>query len=370
MLDGRRIEWGEFEGAQWKRDIETGVVLKRRVSDRERGVVFISFEYEWSRLMQVPNLKEFARSYRLVLSPSWSPPHCLETTLFPALYPDRILSLISHLEDMRTLPRLSEKMVAVELFASSWVNPDGYTPVPFARKDIDLVVLANFSPYKRHFALFRALREMPREVRVVLVGRPLGDRTAAVIRKEAAAYGVADRFELMEDASDATLAEMLARAKTSAIFSRQEGSCVAVVESMFANTPVGLYADAHIGSRTFINPSTGRFFEHDHLSGQLMEFIASAERYSPRQWAIKNDISCWGSTATLNQALRAEALAAGEEWTEDIAVHHWRPNPELLLPADRERLRPALQDIEDRFGMRLGKPFRKQAGRGAEILQA
>ena len=253
LLKGRSIDWAEFEGSQFKRNIETGIVLKPQVSARERGVVFISFEYEWSRLMLVPNLQEFARSYKLVLSPSWSPLHSIETTLFPAMYPDRLFSLISHTDDMKFIPRLSEKMTPVELYASNWVNPEHFPEAIGQPKDIDLIVLANFSPYKRHFALFRACGDMPRSARVVLVGRPLGDRTAEVLRSEAAAYGVEDRFELVEGASDSMLGDLMARSRTSAIFSRQEGSCVAIVEAMFSNTPVGMYRDAHIGSRAFIN---------------------------------------------------------------------------------------------------------------------
>ena len=37
------------------------------------------------------------------------------------------------------------------------------------------------------------------------------------------------------------------------------GFCVAVVETMFAGTPLGIYQDAIIGSRVFINPHSGRF---------------------------------------------------------------------------------------------------------------
>ncbi len=200
-LQGRPIDWTEFVG-QMKRDrIEAAVVLKPYLGPKERGVVKISFEYQWARLLQIPNLEEFSKRYALVLAPSWSPPHSLETTLFPALYPDRIFSLISHADDLRILPRLADNVTAVPLYASSWVRPDLYQPVPFAQKDIDLIMVANFSVYKRHFALFRALRDMPRSARVVLVGRQLADRTTEVFRREAAAYGVNDRFELLENAS-------------------------------------------------------------------------------------------------------------------------------------------------------------------------
>ena len=353
-LAGRPFDWLALDPDLNRKRIEHALVLKPYLGEREPGVVMISFEYQWNRLTQVRNLDEFARRYKLVLSPTWSPPHVPGVCLFPHVYPGRILSMISHAEDLKILPRLAPNVSVVPLYASNWVHPDLYQPVPFAQKDIDLVMIANFSEYKRHFTLFRALRDMPRSTRVVLVGRPLRDRTAEVLRQEAAAYGVADRFELLVNATDAQVNAAVAGAKVSVILSRQEGSCVAVVESMFANTPVGLFHDARIGSRAFIGPETGRFLQHENLGRQLQEFIAQAEQYSPRQWVLENGVSCFGSTETLNWALKDEALASGQEWTQDIVAHHWRPHPELVSAADRERFQPDYDDILARFGLHFG----------------
>lgn len=355
-IGGRPIDWLAVDPDLKRNRIEHALVLKPYMGEREPGVVMISFEYQWNRLTRVPNLEEFARRYKLVLSPTWSPPHVPGVCLFPHVYPGKILSMISHADDLRILPRLSPNLSVVPLYASSWVHPDLYQPLPFARKDIDLVMIANFSEYKRHFALFRALRDMPRNTRVVLIGRPLRDRTGQVLRQEAAAYGVADRFELLENATDAQVNAAVAGAKVSVILSRQEGSCVAVVESMFANTPVGLFHDARIGSRAFIVPETGRFLQHENLGRQLQDFIAQAEQYSPRRWVLENGVSCFGSTETLNRTLRDEALASGEEWTQDIVAHHWRPHPELVSAADRERFQPEYDDILARFGVHFGFP--------------
>jgi len=139
------------------------------------------------------------------------------------------------------------------------------------------------------------------------------------------------------------------------ILSNQEGSCVAVVESMFANTPVGVYEDAIVGSRVFINEHTGRLFRRDSLGAQLRDFLAGAGSYEPRKWALENGLCCHGSTATLNRALRDSALATGEEWTRDIAVHHWRFDPVLLRAEDRIAFEPAYEEIRSRFGIRIGK---------------
>jgi glycosyltransferase involved in cell wall biosynthesis len=84
-------------------------------------------------------------------------------------------------------------------------------------------MLANFGKYKRHFALFKALRDMPRSVKVVCIGQHNDKRTREVLLAEAAAYGVADRFELKENAPDAVVFDCMARAKVNLIMSKREG---------------------------------------------------------------------------------------------------------------------------------------------------
>lgn len=355
VLQGRPFDWAEF-CPQFKRDrIEKAVVLKPWVSPREKGVLLISFEYQWARLAQLENLHEFADRYTLVLAPTWSPPHSIENSIFPAIYPGRLFYLISNVQDQEIFPRVSPNITTVPLYASNWVNPDIYTPVPFAQKDLDIVMLANFGTYKRHFDLFRALRDLPRNLKILLLGQRVGSRTPEVLMREAADYGVADRFELIESASDKFVNDAFARSKISLLLSKQEGSCVAVVESMFANTPVGIYEDAIIGSKAFVNSSTGRLLRNGDLAPQILEFLAQADTYSPREWVQSHDVSCFGSTKTLNAALRDAALAEGAEWTQDIAVHHWRHDPVLVFEEDRVRLACAFQDIRDRFGFALGK---------------
>jgi glycosyltransferase involved in cell wall biosynthesis len=352
-LDLTKVDWREAVPNVERRRMGKAVVLKPRIGPMEKGVVLVSFEDQWARLLWNCNLDEFSDSYTLVLSPSWSPPHSLINCLFPTAYPGQIFCLISNTKDLQIFPHLSKRYVMVPLFASSWVNPDLYKPLPFEKKDVSILMLANFGKYKRHFLLFKALREMPASVRVLLIGQEDGDRCSDTIMAEARAYGVQNRFELVVNAPHSTVIEALCRAKISVILSRREGSCVAVVESMFANTPVGLFEDAEIGSRLYINESTGRFIQYHNLSGQLMNFIATAHRYAPRAWAEKN-ISCFRSTNILNDTLKTHALAIGQTWTQDISVHHWRPDPQLLSADDRARMQASYDDIEMRFGITLG----------------
>jgi hypothetical protein len=152
------------------------------------------------------------------------------------------------------------------------------------------------------------------------------------------------------------IVDVYCRAKTTVILSRREGSCVAVAESLAADTPAAVLRDAMMGSRAFINPSTGRLLRHERLAEQLLDFLAEANagRYSPRQWAEAN-ISCFRSAAVMNDILRGHARGSGQQWTLDIAPVTWSPDPQLARPSDRTPIDPEREKIKREFGIELGK---------------
>lgn len=321
----------------------------------EQGVVFISFEYEWAKLLASPDLDEFAKRYTLVVSPTWTPPHSAVNCLFPRLYPGPIYCLISNKTDLETFPRLSKDYRMVDLFASSWVDPDLFNPRPGTERDIDLIMLANFGVYKRHHALFRALRDLPDDWKVVLVGQPNGARTAEVLLAEAEAFGVRDRIDLRQRVSDEEVCELLSRAKMSLICSRREGSCVAVVESMFADTPVALLNGAGIGSAAFVNDSTGAFLDESRLAEELESLHQKAGEMEPRKWCLENGIDTKSSSKRLNEILAGDSRERGLPWTTDIQPMHWRPNPLLTKPEDAPWSADETQKVNALTGIRFGE---------------
>lgn len=352
-VDPAQVPWAEFLSDFGQPSIKKTIVLKRYVSEREKGVVFFSFDNQMARLAKAGDLRRFAARYTVVLAPQWSPPHAVAPYLFPRLYPDPIFCLISNPRDLEIFPRISDRFRMVPLYASNWFDSRIYKPVDAAEKDVDILMVANFGKFKRHHAFFQALGSLPREYRVLLVGQNERGRTPETVLKEADAYGVRGRFEIRQDVPYEELQGLMARARTSVVLSRREGSCVVVVESIFANTPVGVYDDAEMGSRAFVNEHTGRLLRHNHLSAQLKDFVESSVRYQPRTWAIENGIDCVSSTQTLNQALKQSALSSGGLWTEDIATLRWRPDPQYYDPQDAERLRSCYEEIESSCGVKI-----------------
>lgn len=355
-IDPQQVPWAEFLPDFGLERIQKTIVLKRYVSEHEKGVVFVSFDSQMARLAKARDLREFSRRYTLVLSPQWSPPHSIASYLFPRLYPDPIFCLISNPRDLDIFPRISNAYKMVPLYASNWFDPRKYTAVPAAEKDIDILMVANFGKFKRHHAFFAALRELPRNYRILLVGQNERGRTRETVLSEAAAFGVRARFEIRQNVPYEELQELIARAKISLVLSRREGSCVVVVESMFANTPVGVYEDAEMGSRVFVNEHTGRLLKHSNLAAQLQDFVESSAQYHPRAWVMENGVDCVASSRRLNQILKQHALDSGGKWTEDVATLCWRPDPRYYDSRDGERLRPCYEEIESRCGIRITPP--------------
>jgi hypothetical protein len=164
---------------------------------------------------------------------------------------------------------------------------------------------------------------------------------------------VQDRFVQLSNQPYCEVTKWFCQARASVMLSKREGSCVVVAESMFADTPVAILRDAELGSRAFINDETGRFLDEATLARDLTEFVKHADAYHPRAWAERN-ISCYRSSQILNDALKQQALAEGQQWTLDLAPLQWAPEPMPAQVEDRVRLAGEREEIRRRFGLEIG----------------
>ena len=96
---------------------------------------------------------------------------CWSTTPFRRSFPGPVFTLISNPNDVAVFPRMSSNLIVVPLYASSWVNPDLFEPLPKSQRSWDLLMVANFAKFKRHHAFFAALRSMPSDLRILLIGQ-------------------------------------------------------------------------------------------------------------------------------------------------------------------------------------------------------
>jgi glycosyltransferase involved in cell wall biosynthesis len=335
--------------------VRNGIILKAP-SPGERGVLLITFEDQWLRLLRHGDRAALARDYELVLSPTWSPPYDLPMAAVAALWPgERIFTLLSNFADEEVYRRFHPKLRPVPLLASSWVDPEIHEGGA-VEKEFDVVMVANFSPYKRHRAFFAALaaaRKQGRKLRVLLAGVPWQGRTADSLQALANAYGVGDQITIRVNLSDQDLRRAIRSARTAVIFSLIEGSCVAAAECLLLDVPLGMLADAHIGSKAFINEQTGRLLRPGarRTASDLARFVDDSASFRARQWMLDREITFAGSTRVLNAALRE---ASGGTWTRDLVEHrHVRLRPRHASPEDAARFAPLYRGFADRYGVSI-----------------
>jgi glycosyltransferase involved in cell wall biosynthesis len=357
VIRSERIGWERYDGEGFdgrSRTLTNALVLKAPAGNSEFGVLYVPFEYNWMRLLRNYDVRRLLSEYVMVGATSWSPTDFSHMVSFAGIPRHPLFVGISHESDIAAYNLFAPLVRPLPLLASDWVNPVFYQDRGTAR-DIDIIMVANFSRFKRHWLLFNALRRMPRNLRVVLVGIEAPGRTAQDLRDEAAAFGVTQSLEIVANAKMDEVTRLQQTARVSVVFSRREGSCVAVAESMMADVPVGLFHDAHIGSKRYINQQTGTLFSYDRVDRQLLAFIERSDTFKPRAWALGN-ITAQQSSKRMNDTLKEYALSAGLPWTSDIAGLCWRPRAMYLREADATRLEPARETLRESYGLELPVP--------------
>jgi glycosyltransferase involved in cell wall biosynthesis len=355
LVRRQHVGWSYYTegfGGLSSRGLSSTLVLKAPGPNGEKGVLYSSFEYNWMRLVANYDARRVLKDYFLVGASSWSPPDYAAFANLSGLSPDPVFIGISNAVDIEHYRLFAPHVRAVPLLASDWIKPDHFAPKPHPEREIDILMVANWLRFKRHWLLFEALARMDRSLRVVLIGRNGEGRTEREIRDEIRAFGVKQNIELITDVPIDAVFEHQCNAKVAAVFSRREGSCVAVAECLFADTPVAVMHDAHIGSKTYINPTTGCITARRRIARDLCQLLERPASIAPRRWAIEH-ITCDRSSTILNDQLRAYSLAAGLPWTTDITPLQWHSNPRYANSEDDERMKPAVEQLRNEYGVPL-----------------
>lgn len=308
----------------------------------ERGVIVVDYSYVFPLLAGFFDLQAISNRYDLVLEPSWAGSCAAEILLFTRL--DRPVYVESiEPRDRAFLNQLGSNVDVVPLAANWWVD-HRHAPTPGGTRDIDVIMVASWADIKRHWRVFRVLAALKRRghrLKVALVGYRL-QRTMAEIVALATHFGVADQVEAYERISQEEVSRLLARSKVHVLWSRRECANRAVIEAMFADVPVIVREGLTFGFKyPYINDQTGRFVPEDGLGDAILDMVQNRDRYSPRQWAVDH-MTCERATSVLNDHLRANALASGQPWTEDLVVktssldvqRYWNPEDGVRFEAD------------------------------------
>jgi len=344
-----QIGWTQYPSALDCSRVDRTIILKAPRPTGEKGVMLVMFEYNWLR--QLANIKDFGylnEKFDVILSTSWSPTDYALLALALQSFRGTVFVQACNYSEIPQIEAFSPRLRCLPCIACDWINPDCYQPKPYAERQTDILMVANWAPYKRHWQFFDALRRMPRGLRITMIGQKEGAYTLAMLRDQAALFGVKQDINFVENATIDEVTRHQCDSMISLILSRREGCCVAAVESLFADSPLGMMHSAHVGPRKYINSETGVLLTPDRLDVQLRRFLDNAASFRARAWATEN-ISCMTSIAKVNALLRSHAERVHAPWTADLKTPQWRPYPTFLNPADRDEMRPVYKDLSARI---------------------
>lgn len=332
------------------RSLTRTVILKNPGAHGEKGVLLCYFEYNLARLLTLSDseLSWLEEHYHIILVASWSPTdYALIGCALQRMKSPLFLQCANEKERLR-LSRLHPKLLCLPGLACDWVSPQFYQPKPHTERTIDLLMVANWGAFKRHWEFFLALRKMPAHLRVVLIGQKEGSRDKAYVQNLASRMGVPQKLEFMESLSIDQVTEIQCDSKVSIILSRREGGCVAAVESLFADCALAMRNDAHIGSSAHINENTGLRLRPHYLAQDLLQLLQSTSKLQSRNWAcahIANTITLSRIEAYIKDYDQNKGLS----WTQGLALPYWRPHPRIESAEDITTLEPSYRILNERF---------------------
>ena len=353
-----RISWGHYGaeldnefGREGATRIRTSVVL-RAPSSHDKGILYISFEYNWLKLVAANRLKATMRHFYIVGASSWSPPDYACFSSISGASDDPFFIGISNSLDSAAYSVAAPQVLAVSQLAGDWLDVSEFRPLPYGQRDIDIIMISHWAAWKRHSILFDALSKLPRELNVVLVGRDVDGRTAETLFSEAAAFDVKQQISAFTNIDPSDVRRLLSRSKIAVALSAREGSCVAVAEALAADCPVVCLKNSRIGSLKYINLRTGRKVTRSGLAQAIGELLESREDLCPRQWYERNS-GCWNSSARLNEELRQYSESRGRYPVESMAPLKWAYVPTYARKEDEQKLRGARDFLARECGVEL-----------------
>ncbi len=310
------------ENSRWFQDpgrlLNGQLIVLKSPRPNERGVVVLRYLEAYRLFAKFFRVEEIARKYFIVLEPSWSG-FCDPSILFYSTLGEPVFVCATEPRDQQFIAHIGRPLVVVPVASNTYVDDRVFYPIAGTGKDIDVVMIAGWAYYKRHWAFFAALRRLAsqgRPLRVALAGYPRGlDRRD--VERQAAHYGVSAQIEWYENLSPADINNLLNRSKVNLLWSRREGVNRTIIEGMLAGVPCVVRQGFNYGAHySYVNDATGCFSSEANLPATLSRMVSDFSSYSPRPWVMAN-MSCRNSMAVLSGCIRGIALELGEDWTED-----------------------------------------------------
>jgi len=330
------------------------LLLKAPGPGGEKGVLFLGTEGDWSPLIQNGNVDALKRDFHITAMAASAAPPLRKLHALGAPGDDPLHLGIGNEDHYDYTAVLGNAVIPLPIMGCDWLDPAAFRPKPRTERGIDILMVASWLELKRHWLLFKALRALPPDLHVVLVGGPAEGRTLEDMQAEARAWGVRQDIVYHEHIPNEEVYRLQCDSKIALQLSRREGPCVAVVEAMMADTPVGMMTGGYVGSSRYINDQTGRFLLPKGIGAQVQDFLEASASYQPRQWVERH-----ASYAQSHEKLQAHLQAVSNEkrlpWVQGLApVTRKRQKLSYVDPADAIRLAPAIDELRRVYGIVFG----------------
>jgi len=311
----------------------------------EKGVLYLQYTESISCFAALFDLQKLGRDYRLVLEPStWG----YQDESFLLLVGREMDVIVQAQDDIdhRYIESLGCNLHPIRIGAGDWIDPNNFGAMDSkAEKRFDFVMVASWSPVKRHRVFFAALAAAGLSAaRVALIGYPWAGGTRGQIEKLALQYGLS-QLTVYERIPAHQVAGIIRKSKVGVMLSKREGANRGIYECLFCDVPVLLSAANRGVNKAHINAATGRLATDEELPRVLSEMLERRRDYSPRNWALLNTgyPNAW---KTLDAKLRQLAADRGERYVEPVAMIKSSPAAAYLHEKDRIALQPEYGRVE------------------------
>lgn len=309
------------------------IILKTN-GDHEKGVILLKYTNLFKPFLKIFDIDKICQRYYLVLEPSWVGYYDMDI-MYYTRFDFPVFVQASEPRDFNFIAQLKSNLIPVPVGSNWWVDHRVFKTIDGIKKDTDLIMVANWTDFKRHFRLFHALkilRRSGRKLNILLVGAPR-EKTKDDIYNEAKYYGVHGQVEMVEGINKEQVNLCFNRSKVNIVWSRKEGMNKALIEGMFSGCPCILRNGFNYGfPYHYINKDTGTFLSEDELPMGLSRMVDNYASFKPRLWAM-NHLTCEETTNILNESIKHIALSRGEVWDGSISVkvndpdlHYFYPN--------------------------------------------
>jgi glycosyltransferase involved in cell wall biosynthesis len=324
-------------------NLQGNLLVLKLPSANERGVLLVQYNYAIEQFLVNFKLADVCRRYAIVLEPSWGKIPEPYWALYCTADTPVLCEIIS--APACDLMRASGvSLVPLAMGAHDWVHDEIFRPLPEAKKEFDLVMIAGFARLKRHNVLFRAMNKIGKgKLRVALIGRTM-ERTRQEFDEEMRAYGVLEDCIVFQGLGPQQVNDVLNRSKVNLLLSKAEAGNRGIMEGFAAGVPCIVYKHIVGPRHEDINADTGVFSDDEELAASIQNTLANYTKFRPREWFSRNT-GFRRSAATLNSALKAEFLKRGEAWTTDIVQKANMHESRYISPGDALRMKPGFDEL-------------------------